>query len=476
MFVGSKFQISRLDGPFAILFAMKAKCLHVLILLMPTLAASQADPKLVAAIDDIANQALDEGPSAGMSIAVARGQRTLLLKAYGSSNLELETSTTPKTLYHIDSITKNLTAAAVLQLAQQRKLNLDDRVEKYVPEIHDIASAATVRSLMNHTSGIPDYTALGPKSENIEAVNFTHQDFLAMLRAEKPLFPPAQLWRYNNSGFYLLGMIIEKVSGETYADYMLNHIFKPLGMESTRYCDARSIVKNRAAGYVPSSGRLVNADTMTWNAPFSGGGLCSTISDLVTWQRALNEGHVVGTAGLALMRAPTVLSDGTQVDYGLGTRLGELQGHRIFGYTGNGGGFNNVLEYYPDDDLTIVVLTNSDSSVTALTIAGRIARSVLNIPPTTISEHPLSEGEIISLSGKFQSAEGTALLFGDRGRIRIKFTENGPSFPLAYLGKGVFAAGPNTISKSYLKNGRALGAAIYTEGLFMNAVWRMPEN
>jgi CubicO group peptidase (beta-lactamase class C family) len=152
---------------------MKAKCLHVLILLMPTLAASQADPKLVAAIDDIANHALDEGPTAG--IAVARGQQTLLLKGYGSSNLELETSTTPKTLYHIDSITKNLTAAAVLQLAQQRKLNLDDRVEKYVPEIHAIASAATVRSLMNHTSGIPDYTALGQKSENIEAVNFTHR-------------------------------------------------------------------------------------------------------------------------------------------------------------------------------------------------------------------------------------------------------------------------------------------------------------
>lgn len=126
------------------------------------------------------------------------------------------------------------------------------------------------------------------------------------------------------------------------------------------------------------------------------------------------------------MRAPTVLSDGTQVDYGLGTRLGELQGHRIFGHTGNGGGFNNVLEYYPDDDLTIVVLINSDSSVTALTIAGRIARSVLNIPPTTISEHPLSEGEIISLSGKFESAEGTSLLFGDQGHIRVKFTENRP--------------------------------------------------
>ncbi len=148
-----------------------------------------------------------------------------------------------ETVYHIDSITKNLTAAALVQLAEQHKLNLDDLVEKYVPEIHSIAPAATVRSLMNHTSGIPDFTNLGPKSENIEAINFTHQQFLATIEGERPLFPPAKLWRYNNSGFYLLGMIIEKVSGETYASYMLNRIFKPLGMDSTRYCDARSIVK-----------------------------------------------------------------------------------------------------------------------------------------------------------------------------------------------------------------------------------------
>jgi D-alanyl-D-alanine carboxypeptidase len=406
---------------------MRPNYLHILILLMTTLAFSQADPKVTAALDDIARQALDHGPIAGMSIAVTRGKQTLLLKGYGSSNLELETSTTPGTLYHIDSITKNFTTAAVLQLAEKHKLNLDDLVEKYVPEIHTIASAATVRSLLNHTSGIPDYTALGPQSENIEAVNFTHQDFLTLIRGEKRLFPPAQQWWYSNSGFYLLGMIIEKVTGDTYADYMLNHIFKPLGMESSQYCDARTIVKNRAAGYVLSKGHFVNANPMTWNTPFSGGGLCSTVSDLVIWQRALNDGRVISPAGLALMRAPTVLSDGAQVDYGLGTRLGELQGHLVLGHTGSGGGFNNVLEYYPDDDLTIVVLTNSESAITALNIAGRIARAVLTIPPMPISERSLSETDILTFSGKFGLGEGNAILFGDHGHIRVKFTEDGPS-------------------------------------------------
>jgi D-alanyl-D-alanine carboxypeptidase len=364
----------------------------------------------------------------------------------------------------------------VVQLAEQHKLTLGDLVEKYVPEIHSIAPSASVQSLMNHTSGIPDFTNLGPKSENIEAVAFTQQQFLAAIRGEKPAFPPARLWRYDNSGFYLLGMIIEKVTGESYADYMLNHIFKLLGMNSTRYCDARSIVKNRAAGYVPSKGQLVNADPMTWNTPFSGGGICSTVSDLIIWQRALNQGLVVSSAGLALMRAPTVLSDGTSVDYGLGTRRGDLQGHPIFGHTGTGGGFNNVLEYYPADDLTIAVLTNSDTPVSGLIIAGRIARAVLAISAVPAVEQPLTEADVARFSGKFDSAEGPAILFGDQGRIRVKFVENGPSLPLVYLGDGAFAVGPNTISKSYMKNGGAQGAAVYVEGLFMNATWRIPAN
>ncbi len=215
---------------------------------------------------------------------------------------------------------------------------------------------------------------------------------------------------------------------------------------------------------------------MTWNTPFSGGGICSTVTDLITWQRVLNQGRVISAAGLALMRAPTVLSDGTEVDYGLGTRRGDLQGHRIFGHTGTGGGFNSVLEYYPDDDLVIVVLTNSDTPVSGLGIAGSIARAVLAIPPTQIAEHPLSEADIAGFSGRFESAEGPAILFGDLGRIRVKFVENGPSLPLVYLGDGAFIAGPNTISKAYLKNGRAQGAAIYVEGLFMNATWRIPAN
>ena len=168
---------------------MKSRYLLALILLIPNLCLSQAKPSIVATIDDIANAALQQGPIAGMSIAVVRGNQTLLLKGYGNSNVELTTATTPDTVYHIDSITKNMTSAGMVQLVEQHKLTLDDLAEKYVPEIHAIAPAATVRSLMNHTSGIPDYTDLGPKSENIEAVKFTHRQFLATIQDERSALP-----------------------------------------------------------------------------------------------------------------------------------------------------------------------------------------------------------------------------------------------------------------------------------------------
>ncbi len=176
------------------------------------------------------------------------------------------------------------------------------------------------------------------------------------------------------------------------------------------------------------------------------------------------------------MRSPTVLSDGIKVDYGLGTRLGDLRGHRMFGHTGKGGGFNNVLEYYPDEDLTIVILMNSDTAVTALKIAGEIARGVLAIASKPVSEQLLSESEIVRFGGTFESEGGTATLFGDHGRIRVKNDEGGSSSTLVYLGDDEFATGPETIAKVLVKNGRAQGAAIYTAGLFMDMSWRVPAN
>jgi len=195
----------------------------------------------------------------------------------------------------------------------------------------------------------------------------------------------------------------------------------------------------------------VNADPMTWNTPFSAGSICSTVSDLITWQRALNQGRVVRPAGLSLMRAPTVLSDGTTVDYGLGTRR-EICKSTSYSDTPVPAAASTTrlsiipTTISPPPSSPILSLPSAASSLPAASRA-----PCLRSRPAPEAEQSLSEADIASFSGRFESAEGSAILFDDQGRIYVKFAEDGPLLPLVYLGDGAFATGPSTISKFYMK-------------------------
>jgi CubicO group peptidase (beta-lactamase class C family) len=324
----------------------------IAILLLAATTQSHAD--LAAQIDQLMNEAVRSGPAAGASIAVVKDGETIIAKGYGFANIELESPASANTVYHIDSITKHLTAAAILQLVEQKKLSLDDAVGAYIPRLPASWRNVRIRHLLSHTSGSESYTSLpswGPQ----ERLAMTHDEILALIRDAPFHFEPGTSWRYNNSGFYLLGMVIEKVTGLSYAEAMQQRIFEPLGMNTTRYCGFRTLVKQRASGYEVDHGNVVNAEPMSWDAPFAGGGLCSTALDLVRFERAIEDHRLFSDPMLKMMRTPTMLSDGISVDYGFGTRLGNLGGHRVIGHTGNGGGFRNILERFPDDDLTIVV-------------------------------------------------------------------------------------------------------------------------
>src|SRR6185295_4905122 len=159
----------------------------------------------------------------------------------------------------------------------------------------------------------------------------------------------------DNSAFYLAGMVVESVTKQEYGEYVREHIFKPLGMNSSSLCDARMVTPHLASGYEVDQGKFVHAAMMSWKLPFAAGAVCATAEDLLKWQAGLDAGRVLAASSLKLMRAPTTLSDGAKIDYGLGTRLGSLEGHRVFGHTGGGGGFNSLLESFPDDHLTIVI-------------------------------------------------------------------------------------------------------------------------
>jgi CubicO group peptidase (beta-lactamase class C family) len=174
---------------------------------------------------------------AGISIAVARDGKVVSARGYGMANVQHSVAVTPETVFHIDSISKNILSAVLLQLADQGKLNLDDDVTKYVPEAPTQGRRVTVRQLLNHTSGIYSFTSL-PEAEANERLDLSHEQVLGLFKNKPFTFEPGAAWRYNNSAFYIAGMVVERVTRQEYAAYVREHVFKPLGMTSAQMCDA----------------------------------------------------------------------------------------------------------------------------------------------------------------------------------------------------------------------------------------------
>jgi len=425
-------------------------------------------------VDAIAQTALAR-PLAGISIAVAQEGRVVFARGYGLANVEHGVPVAPETVFHVASISKNILAGAILQLADQGRLRLDEDVTKYVPEAPTQGRRVTVRQLLNHTSGIYSFTSL-PDAEANERRNLTHEQVIALIRGRPFDFEPGMAWRYDNSAFYLAGMVVERVTGQDYGIYVRSRVFEPIGMDSARLCDAGMLVPRLASGYQAARDKLVPAALMDWKLPFAAGSICATATDLLKWQAALDEKRVLTAASLAAMRSPTTLADGTTIDYGLGTRLGSLEGHRVVGHTGGGGGFCGVLESFPDDRLTIVVLANrGDSATPAIHIATAIARLLLGLPATSpVRDLPVPREELDAIAGStYDSDEGGVALREDGGKLHYRLVGRPIEGELTRQGPWAYAAEGGADIRFKVHGGRAEWSLVYRGGLLMDAMRRV---
>lgn len=285
------------------------------------------------------------------SVLVARGSDILLSKGYGFANLEWNIPNSPSTKFRLGSITKQFTAAGVLLLEERGKLSIDDPVKKYMPDAPAAWDKITIFNLLTHTSGIPNFTSF-PDYAKLEGYSATPAELVARFR-DKPLdFQPGEKWSYSNSGYVLLGYLIEKISGESYAQFVQDNIFKPLGMVNSGYDSNSAVIQNRASGYTPESGGIVNAGYIDMTIPLSAGGLYSTTEDLLRWERGLFGGKLLSPESLKKMTTPF------KSDYGFGLIIRTVNGHEEIGHGGGIEGFNTMLAYYLDDKLTVVVLAN----------------------------------------------------------------------------------------------------------------------
>lgn len=395
--------------------------------------------RIVAAVDSIVTDALKDGRAAGMSVAVVRGRDTIVLKGYGYADLEFDVPTPAAAIYEIGSVTKQFTAAAILQLQEQGKLSLDDDITRYLPDYPTKGQRITIRRLLDHTSGIKGYTEL-PEFRQM-MMRRMDKDSLVALFSSKPFdFAPGEGQVYNNSAFFLLGLIIEKASGQSYADYVKKNLFDKAGMPDSRYCSENAIVKRRANGYDMTPNGLVRAGYLDHTWPYSAGSLCSTVGDLVAWNRALHRGRVLSPASYREFLTVGTLNDGTRLRYAKGIGVDSSFGRPVIAHGGGINGFLSDLQYFPDDSLTVAVLINTAGPVGPGQISNRILEVIYG--KWELKGVPFT-GNAAEYAGEYHGI--------GRGRqmvVRVAAAQTGSGLtiqnvpgqpaPLVYLGNDVF--------------------------------------
>ena len=344
----------------------------------PRRAAAQADARL-AAVDRYVRDEVRRERIPGLSVAVLRHDRVVLARGYGFADVENRVPATDSTIYQSGSLGKQFTAALVLQLADSGRLRLDDPIRRFLPEGPAAWDSITVRHLLTHTSGIPDYT-----DSLVDLRRDYTEDELVRLAAGLPLqFRPGDRWSYSNTGYVLLGVLIHRVSGQFYGDLLRERVFGPLGMRSARVISEAAIVPNRADGYRLVDGKLEHQE---WVSPTlnttADGSLYLTVHDLVRWVRGLDTGRVLNAADLEAAWTPVRLNDGGSYPYGFGWMLEPIRGRPHVGHTGAWQGFRTSLQRFPDAGLTVIVLANLEQAnpyAISLAIAGTLDPSL--VPP-----------------------------------------------------------------------------------------------
>jgi CubicO group peptidase (beta-lactamase class C family) len=401
------------------------------------------DAALRAAVDSIVERTLNKPGAVGFSVAVARGDKVIISKGYGLADVELNVPADANTIFRIGSVTKQFTAAMIMRMVEQGKISLDDDLAKYVPEFPMQGHKVTIRQLLNHTSGIPSYTDLGEEWEKVRPLELTHEQMIALVK-DKPFdFEPGEKWKYNNTGYYLLGMIIEKVSGQTYAECMMAGFFKPLGLKHTRYDVTAEIVKGRAQGYSVEKGVLENDAPLGMSQPFAAGSLISTAEDLIRWQMALNagDGQVVSSDSYKQMTTPTILPSGRNTEYGFGLGIDEWEGHKRISHGGGINGFTSSLSYLPDDRLHVAVISNCEVFNPELLVRS-ITRAALGIPEQEVKDLTLTADEIKPILGRFVLEKiNLPIEFSEQDGKVIAQAKGQRQTALLYQGNGEFRAG-----------------------------------
>jgi CubicO group peptidase (beta-lactamase class C family) len=378
----------------------------------------------VARMDQVAQSYVASKAFMG-SVLIAQDGNVLLSKGYGSANLEWNIPNSPSTKFRLGSVTKQFTAACILLLEERGKLKVEDAVKKHMPDAPASWDKVTIYNLLTHTSGIPSFTGF-PDYRSTEAIPSTAEKIVARFRDKALEFEPGEKWNYSNSGYVLLGYLIEKISGMPYSQFVQENIFTPLGMKDSGYDSNSAIIERRASGYTPSPKGPVNAGFIHMSIPFAAGSLYSTTEDLLRWEQGLFGGKLLSPASLQKMITPF------KSDYAFGLGVRTVAGRKVIDHGGGIEGFNTHLAYYPEDKLTVVVLGNLNGNAPG-DMAGKLAAVAHGDKiqlPSERKEITVSPKILADYAGTYElSPTFSIVMTVEDGQLMTQATRQ-PKFPL----------------------------------------------
>lgn len=443
-------------------------------------------------LDAIVQRVIAQERVVGASVLVARGERILLHKGYGFADLALEAPTKNETVYHVVGPMLPFTGIAVMQQVERGKLSLDDDISKFIPEFPLQGHHVTVRQLLNHTSGIVDYHYLGDPIEATSREPKSLDEVTALYAGKNWVNDPGKKWDWSISGFNLLVTIVERITGQSFSDYVQQNIFTPAGVKSTSYCDDFTLTRGLAHAYRKIGSGYVEAreNGMAYNSDLR---FCSTVGDLLQLWRAIKEKSLVRAETFKQMTtaegaAQHMSAQDPKAQYGFAMILNHEDDHRRIGQHGSLMGYSGSLYDFPEDNLTIVVLTNTEDQ-NAYAITRALGRAILGLPalPTpkheaepTLTDKPISADERKQLAGTFVLKLGqvganlhdsfaqyrrTYRVFDENGRLMIQPLGEGPE-RLLKQDDGSFAmrSSPAAHISFVVQNGHATSMKLESPG------------
>lgn len=385
----------------------------------------------------------------GGGVLIAKNDQIIFERYFGYANLENAIKTKEASLFRVGSLTKQFTSVAILKLAHDHKLRLEETIGRFFPDSPEHFHSITIKQLLNHTSGIKNITELPQWKNEIESSKLTVEEVLTLIWKQEPYYEPGTDFHYSNSNYIVLGKIIEITSGMDYSTFLDQHIFKPLNLKHSYYDHQKQILPFRVAGYSNHNSRIENATFINMELPFGAGGLVMNLRDFWTWHYALNSGTIIPFSLLDQAQSPTVTTKGKKIGYGFGWSIGNLQSHPSIKHAGYINGFSSFAISIPDQSVHLVIFTNLENYRDLEKTASILLAETIGKPFVYDSTPIISQASLANKVGDYQNENRETLRIILQDGHLFSCVPGGTKSPLIPIGNQTFQMENSLISLDF---------------------------